>query len=491
MAEADRPTFNSLRYLTKVRPHHISRDPWIIDHWAHGLLSDLYGTDAVNVFGRYTRSLYTLDGHYQNLWLFDRPILPKPDDPDLDIAIAHTRKIFRLRPKVKSHGWYDLADVPFIPSSGAGYGYRGKKGDPGNHDKAISRAHYSLKWWLETIQKRTSVPFRFKPDLAWTRTGMAAFNEPKIRHVWGTAFENIILEGMSASPLILRYQQTEQPMVVGINTYKTIPSIISKALYANGEEQYGIGFDFTKFDSSLQPWLIDEVFHILEDNIEFPDYYSHMAFHYAWAHFIKRPVVMPDGRMWLKQVGLPSGSYFTQVVGSIANHIGISYAQYKIYRQFFDTWVLGDDSLFGQPTRLGPPDIDAFRHWLANLGLYLHTDKGHVATRPGDLDFLGHYARGMQVTRDTAELMRLILYPEHEIDCPATSYSRIKGMLVDSGLNSWPLIQLFRYAQVKYRELGNPELPTLAPDDANWLNAVIRLKVQPTDLDIIKAWTIT
>lgn len=142
----DRPTFNTLKYLTKVAPHRIVKDPWLIDQWTSDLISDLLRSDPVQEFGEYTRSFYSLEGHYKNLWLYDRPILPKPLDPDLDWAIQHAKRIFTLTPKVKPISWNRLRDIPFIPLSGAGagYGYVGKKCDLGNLDKAISRAVSSL-----------------------------------------------------------------------------------------------------------------------------------------------------------------------------------------------------------------------------------------------------------------------------------------------------------------------------------------------------------
>lgn len=154
MTELDRPTHNTLQYLTTVRPHHIRRDPWLIDKWTHETLSELLGYDAVEEFGRHTRSFYSLEGHYENLWSYDRPILKKPNDKYLEMAILQARRAFRLERPITSLSFADLRQVPFINNSGAGYGYIGQKGDPGNLDKAISRAHYSLE--------------THAPDLAWT-----------------------------------------------------------------------------------------------------------------------------------------------------------------------------------------------------------------------------------------------------------------------------------------------------------------------------------
>jgi len=109
---------------------------------------------------------------------------------------------------------------------------------------------------------------------------------------------------------------------------------------------------------------------------------------------------MPDGRMWLKRVGVPSGSYFTQLVDLVVNHIIISYAQLKIYNRVFQPYVLGDDSLFGIPIELGYSDLDAFATHLSTLGFTLSTQKCIIATRPDDVGDRGLIPRRGAILRD-------------------------------------------------------------------------------------------
>lgn len=385
-SEMDRPTNNTLTYLKRVAPHKIRKDPWLRDEFVHECLSELMESDVIEEFGEYTRSFYTLEGHYYNIWKYDIPIVPMPRDPVLTEVIQNTSRAFRLDRKVNAISWNDLRSVPFIPSSSAGWGYIGKKGDPGNYDKAINKAVSSLYWWLETLNGQADRPFRYRPDLAWTRTQLGTFEAPKIRHVWGEAFENVILEGITASPLIQTYQQRGHPMPIGMNMYKRLPSIIQTTLADLDEKRYGVGLDIKSFDTAVQPWLIRVAFSILAENINFTEVEQINSFHYSIEHFINRPVVMPDGRMWLKRVGVPSGSYFMQLVDSIVNHIIISYAQLRIYHRTFPTYVLGDDSLFGIPIELGVPDLEQFATHLSTLGFTLSTQKCVIATRPENLD---------------------------------------------------------------------------------------------------------
>lgn len=487
----DRPTNNTLQFITSVRPHLIHRDPFLVDPFVHDTLSDAFGIDVVQEYGDYTRSYYTLEGHYFNLWKYDRKIEPMPQDPLLDMAIAITREKFRLPVITQSYGWDELAKVPFIPASSAGWNYVGNKGAPGNHEIAISRAVLSLKWWLEDLElPRNRRLFKYHPDLAWTRTQLGTVEDPKIRNVWGKAFENIILEGMSAYPLIQAYRALGKPMPLGINYFKRLPSIINQTLFDGVNYYYGVGIDYKSFDSSIQPWLINVCFDILKQNILFPDYESERAFEYSRHFFIHTPVVMPDGRLWYKHLGVPSGSYFTQLVDSIANYIVTMYAQLHHYGQTFETHVLGDDSLFGVPVEYGLPSIDYFRPHAERLGLTIHPDKGVIASRPSELEFLGHCAYGTKVDRETAGMMRLALYPEHPVSGPAHSLQRIKGILLDSALNSWPLIHLHQMMMTKYREQLKDDQHFVSTEK-DWLTAVLNMKEPPSHLNEVTIFTLT
>lgn len=480
----DRPTNNTLVYLTQVGPHRIKKEPQLRDPYVEAALIDLLGDLSLTEFKDYTRSYYTLEGHYGNLWFYDRPFRPRINDICYEIAKQVTAEAFRLPHRVSSISWDSLATVPYIRGSGAGYGYVGKKGDGTNHAIAIGRAVGHLRSWQER-----QPAWRYTPDLAWTRTQLGTFERPKIRNVWGKAFHNIILEGMNAYPLINAYQYWEHsPMVVGIHLYKQLPVVIHNILQDGDDPQIGIGIDFKSFDSTPQPWMIHDAFNILAQNINFVDPEGLLAWRYAEEFFIDTPVIMPDGRMWLKKLGVPSGSYFTQLIDSVINHIVITYIQLKIWKRPFSLKVLGDDSAFGLPIEFGWPDLNLIAHHANTLDFIVHPDKVVVATRPDEMEFLGHVARGTRVDRDTAKMLRLALYPEYPVPSPDLSVARMKGLLVDSGLNNWPIINLINYMTIKYHTEGGSQF---SHDDRNWLQGVVRLDVIPSEIDIVKAWTLT
>lgn len=488
--EMDRPTNNTLQYLTTVQPHFIEREPFLIDNFVHDTLLTYIGENAVDEFVGMTRSYYTLEGHYHNLWKYDRQILRKPRDPRLEMAIYKAASAFKLPNPVRSISWNSLARVPFIPSSSAGWGFKGKKGDPGNHAAAISKAVLSLKWWSED-QSNPNPTFRYHPDLAWTRTSLGTVEDPKIRNVWGKSFDNIILEGITASPLIDAYRTHSSPMPLGVNFFRKLPSIINNALFDGFNQYYGVGIDLSSFDSSVQPWLIEESFKILEDNIIFSDEEGYLSFLYSKHHFIHTPVVMPDGRLWLKHLGVPSGSYFTQLIDSIANYIATTYVQLTHYGQSFKTSVLGDDSLFGVPIEFGEPNLNDFVPHYSKLGFTMHPKKSLVADNPSQLEYLGHCARGAKVDRETAGMMRLALFPEHPVAGPAHSLNRIKGILLDSALNSWPIIHLHDLMMNRWRNELHGQGDKFITTEKDWLVTVLDISTPPSHINTVKTFTLT
>jgi hypothetical protein len=280
-------------------------------------------------------------------------------------------------------------------------------------------------------------------------------------------------------------------MVIGTNLYRRLPLIIAKVLNSidPDDKVIGVGLDIKSFDSSIQPWLINTAFDILRQNIAFDSIESELSFEYTRNFFIHTPVVMPDGKMWLKALGVPSGSYYTQIVDSICNSILIAYAQKSIYDSFFETYVLGDDSLFGIPQHYGWPDLTQFATILSSLDITLSTQKCVVALRPDELHFLGHHARGTRCTRDDAELMLLSLYPEFPVLGPEDSLARITGIFIDSAFNSWKMLNLYRFMKIIFNT--STETSNYTSSDIHFLTSVVGLDCSPQFINELKVFTIT
>jgi hypothetical protein len=77
----------------------------------------------------------------------------------------------------------------------------------------------------------------------------------------------------------------------------------------------------------------------------------------------QRKLVAPDGKLWMRVGGLPSSSYFTNLVGSIINYARIKYVCRAVGCQVVDCRVQGDESVIKVNTMVRP---DAYQ--IANKG---------------------------------------------------------------------------------------------------------------------------
>ncbi len=85
---------NSLTYLTRVKPRLITKEDVYVDDFNRQMFIELFRLDLVRAFEGTTRSLYSIAGHYANLWKFDIEIISKPNDTVLDQAIKLTKRAF-------------------------------------------------------------------------------------------------------------------------------------------------------------------------------------------------------------------------------------------------------------------------------------------------------------------------------------------------------------------------------------------------------------
>lgn len=79
-------------------------------------------------------------------------------------------------------------------------------------------------------------------------------------------------------------------------------------------------------------------------------------------NFINTKIMLPDGRMVRKTHGIPSGSYFTSLVGSLANAVICEFLMNIMNIRIDDSRFLGDDScLFIHNTYRQSFDIASLR----------------------------------------------------------------------------------------------------------------------------------
>lgn len=129
------------------------------------------------------------------------------------------------------------------------------------------------------------------------------------------------------------------------------------------QNRWWISTDFSKFDMHLPAWLLWKVFQILRD--KYYDVQYHREIDWIAYNFINTVMITPDLTVVRKNKGIPSGSYFTQIVGTCANlimnltgmcevsgctsvHEMVSYVERDLYDPKSGTWriqAMGDDCI--------------------------------------------------------------------------------------------------------------------------------------------------
>lgn len=178
--------------------------------------------------------------------------------------------------------------------------------------------------------------------------------EPKFRVIWVYPAHMTFAEGMFAQPLIHAYKQANGVYGSWIQFSRGhMRYLMSRK---KSPKNKWLGWDWSSFDSTIPAWLIRDAFAILRDQLDFSSYEKwgkptdpdtlprlwDRIVHY----FINTPVKFPDGRVKVKAHGVPSGSYFTQLIDSVVNDIVFHYLCLRTGVNYTENrWCLGDDYL--------------------------------------------------------------------------------------------------------------------------------------------------
>lgn len=238
------------------------------------------------------------------------------------------------------------------------------------------------------------------PCVAYKRTQ----KNNKTRLVWGYPFEMTLMESRFARPLIDMFKNRRTTMALGWSK-----ATLGAHVYGRVVEKKGriVALDYSKFDSTISALFIRRSFDILSTWFSEEDRDA-----YGWDtivnYFITTPIVMPDGHLYVgKTHGVPSGSYFTQMIDSIVN-TAIVFAivsKFKLKLNWKSLFVLGDDVLMNVK---GDVDLDAWADYVSQFGLKINTDK----TVLDDPHFLGASWRKGKPDASLRELAAKAVHPE-------------------------------------------------------------------------------
>jgi hypothetical protein len=242
----------------------------------------------------------------------------------------------------------------------------------------------------------------------------------KTRLVWGFPLEMTIMESRFARPLIEQFLSSRTTMAFGLMKHE----LGTYLEYYVNQSNHVLSLDYSKFDSSISASLIQASFSILASWFDEEDRKE-----YGWdqiiKYFICTPIVMPDGHLYTgKDHGVPSGSYFTQLIDSIVNTMligafGYAFKEKTHWRSFF---VLGDDCILGVER---DHELSKIASFFSHYGIKLNTLKSGKDA----LEFLGAIW-SILPDQDVSVLASKAVQPETFRRYPESFSKRQRGMTV-------------------------------------------------------------
>jgi len=420
----------------------------------------------------YSRSYYSKEAHIASIMKYDKIDVAEPSNDEWIAVKSETTSLFRSFTKVRVFSakaeTKHFGLVKYHQGTSAGYNYNrnpppfpSHKGtrEQANYQRARNIAskivhecetHFKAGTW-DTYLK--GIPMDSTPDVAFTRTQLTELPKTKVRNVFGEAFHYVLLEGLIAQPLIEAFMKMKTFYFIGEDPLYGVPTLLETI--QPDREQFLV-FDWSGFDSSVSVFEIELAFNLLKEMIIFPDETTSLIFEYVKTLFISRKLASPDGRIFLRRGGIPSGSYFTHLVGSIINYVRINYLFKRINVPIDSIRTHGDDSFVvpGKPV----DELTGIILEAAKLGWFI-SDKSILTACKHEVEFLGRSSKFGTSYRDSLKALRLLAFPEYPVDDPQISIARLKGIDVDTGSRVRFIPEIYQYLRTKYGD-QNVKLPS-------------------------------
>ncbi|QED42872.1 ORF1 [Dactylorhiza cryptic virus 2] len=431
------------------------------DEFAVAILKELNPLLWEQTLEGYSRSYYSMEAHLSSILKYGSPNTPNTalNCNVFEQAVNATRIGLCSLPLVRAiNVLTELDSVRYNQSSAAGFDYIGMKGPPGesNHKRAISRAKATL-WSAIALDGegldhviRTQVP-----DVGYTRTQLTLLKEKfKVRGVWGRAFHYILMEGTSAQPLLDAFKRGQTFFHIGEDPTVSVPEILSFTAKHCG---WLMSLDWSSFDATVSRFEINTAFDLIKDRITFPNFETEQAFEISRQLFIHKKIATPDGNIYWSHKGIPSGSYFTGIIGSIVNRLRVEYI-WRLHKQRGPKIIFtqGDDSLIGDDDYTDPTMLAKLAK---PLGWILNPDKTETSRMPEYVTFLGRTTYGGLNTRNLKKCIRLLAFPEFPVESGRISAFRAQSIAHDAGNTSQLLNDTARRLRRNYGVPSLDEVP--------------------------------
>lgn len=276
-----------------------------------------------------------------------------------------------------------------------------------------------------------------EPCLAGVRT-----QEGKTgRLVWGYPLSMTILEALVARPLLTKFKGGKTPMAFAM----TSVDLGIKMRKAQAHNSHYVSMDASRFDTTISQAVIKCAFNAfktwfdLEQKV-YREYTVEDLFNLIEDYFIHTPIVMPHENGPLlysgKRHGVPSGSYFTQLVDSFANVVmlGTLDFNYKLGIRLDEVFVLGDDLLFFTKKKLSLDGMSSLLN--ATYGMLVNAKKSETGLASKPIPFLGRVWKHGLPTRQWQDVLKRSIAPERYRDYGDNKLWGARSVIASYGLSA-------------------------------------------------------
>lgn len=289
--------------------------------------------------------------------------------------------------------------------------------------------------------------------------------EPKTRLVWMAPLATTIV-GSRYSKRVMEALRRTRPFVWGTHGIER-GAILSEL---ESRYRYVYSLDFSKFDSTVPARMIDDAFRVARTHLDLDEKEQAVWTKYV-NDFIHSRIIAPDGHVYQVHKGIPSGSAFTSVIGSLVNLILVSYMWHSITGHELPhdrVLVMGDDVIIGSNSYVTKSQLESAA---SDLGFVLSVEKTDIVDTSKlsqnwreHTHFVGYHWMHGQPHREEFKIVRSMVYPErHRKRAPHEWIVRMLGYAMTSReglgllLRTFPAqntMQSYYNASDRARELG-------------------------------------
>ena len=258
---------------------------------------------------------------------------------------------------------------------------------------------------------------------------------PKTRLVWMAPLATTIVGTGFAKP-VSQALARKRPFTWGLRDVEK-GAIVEEL---KSRYRYVYSLDYSGFDTSVPAMMIDDAFSIAKSHLDLTSSEESVWKRYV-SDFIHSRLITPKGEIWQKHKGVPSGSAFTSIIGSIVNLLLLNYVHIRVFGHAIEqdrVLILGDDVVFATN---GYVELAKLSAYAGELGFTISVEKSDVtdtqreSTGPykNQVHFLGHFWVHGMARRPVHEILQRMAYPErHRKRTDQESLIRLFSYLQDS-----------------------------------------------------------